>query len=160
MFCGPLVMRRRSDATSSARALWSYLTSSGPKHLEHTYCAVSSYSVPHSRHARFVTAIGKPQFFVVVRVCDEEVGFLRHTSPGIGTFPPKRGLPGFHRASPSTPLDVYSYVVGNDRKRPPRRNPPACGAEPGVSRPILEGVVIPSVDEPFSRHAEASPPAS
>src|ERR1700712_3287929 len=64
MFCGPDVMRRLSDATSSARALWSYLTSSGPKHFEHTYCAVSSYSVPHSRQARLVTAIvGNSLFF-------------------------------------------------------------------------------------------------
>src|SRR4051812_21326090 len=74
MFCGPEVMRRRSEATSSASALWSYLTSSGPKHLWQTYCAVSSYSVPHSRQARFVTAIRETPVLRRVRVCDEEVG--------------------------------------------------------------------------------------
>src|SRR5262245_64531038 len=72
MFCGPDVIRRRSEATSSASVLWSYLTSSGPKHLWQTYCAVSSYSVPHSRQARFVTAISGTPFFVGL-VCDEEV---------------------------------------------------------------------------------------
>src|SRR4051812_10291259 len=90
MFCGPGGIRRLSEATSAASAAWSYLTSSGPKHFEQTYCAVSSYSVPHSRQARFVTAIVETPFFVVV-VCDEEVGFLRHTSPGIGTFPHECG---------------------------------------------------------------------
>src|SRR3954447_18688986 len=72
MFWGREVMRRRSEATSSASAAWSYLTSSVPKHLWQTYCAVSSYSVPHSRQARLVTAIRETPVFVVV-VCDEEV---------------------------------------------------------------------------------------
>src|SRR4051794_8499065 len=75
MFCGPEVMRRRSEATSSASVLWSYLTSSGPKHFVQTYCAVSSYSVPHSRQARFVTAMRKllGSSSGVLPVCDEEV---------------------------------------------------------------------------------------
>src|SRR5215218_4846445 len=30
---------------------------------------------------------------------------------GIGTFPPTRWLPRFHRASPSTALDAYCYVA-------------------------------------------------
>src|SRR5689334_9066239 len=57
MFCGPLWMRRRSAAGSSASAVWSYLASSGPKHRVQTYWAVSSYSAPHSRQARLVTAM-------------------------------------------------------------------------------------------------------
>src|SRR3954463_12568092 len=72
MFCGPEVMRRRSEATSSASWLWSYLTSSGPKHFEQTYCAVSSYCVPHSRQARFVTAISETPCSSSDSVCDEE----------------------------------------------------------------------------------------
>src|SRR3954447_19155266 len=73
MFCGPEVMRRRSEATSSASWRWSYLTSSGPKHFEHTYCAVSSYSAPHSLQARLVTAMGKLLVLRRITVCDEEV---------------------------------------------------------------------------------------
>src|SRR4051794_18215679 len=73
MFCGPEVMRRRSEGTSSASWRWSYLTSSGPKHLEQTYCAVSSYSVPQSRQARLVPAMGKLLVLRRITVCDEEV---------------------------------------------------------------------------------------
>src|SRR4051812_44943463 len=113
MFCGPDWIRRRREATSPSSVEWSYLTSSGPKHLLQTYCAVSSYSVPHSRQARLVTAMrGNSLFFAGLQRVTKKWCSLRHTSPGIGTFPPKRGLPGFHRASPSTPLDVYSYVSG------------------------------------------------
>jgi hypothetical protein len=37
---------------------------------------------------------------------------------GIGTFPLTGGLPGFRRASPSTPLDAYSYVLVSIDGRP------------------------------------------
>src|SRR6476620_7323006 len=73
MFCGPEVMRRFSEATSSASVEWSYLTSSGPKHFEHTYWAVRSYSVPHSRQARLVTATEETPCSSPGSVCDEEV---------------------------------------------------------------------------------------
>src|SRR6478672_3532766 len=57
MFWGPDWMRRRSEATSVVRPVWSYATSSGPKHWLHTYCAPRSYSDPHSRHFRWVIAM-------------------------------------------------------------------------------------------------------
>src|SRR6478609_5827721 len=94
-----------------------------------------------------------------VASCDEEVGFHRHTSPGIGTFPHVRGLPGLHRASPSTPLDVYSYVGGMIAVTLDGAKPVSCDAA-ARSAGTLSGAVIPTVDEPFSRHAEAAPPAS
>src|SRR4051812_41150952 len=112
MFWGPEVIRRRSEATSSASALWSYLTSSGPKHLWQTYCAVSSYSVPHSRQARLVTAIRGTPFFVVFGCVTKKWLLPPHVSRNWHHPARMRRLPGFHRASPSTPLDVYSYVVG------------------------------------------------
>src|SRR3954454_21591987 len=80
MFCGPDWMRRRSEATSDSSAEWSYLTSSGPKQRWQTYCAVSSYSPPHSRHARWVTAIVKLLVLRRDTSCDEEGALTPHVS--------------------------------------------------------------------------------
>src|SRR5689334_14342736 len=70
-----------------------------------------------------------------------------------------RGLPGLHRASPSTPLDVYSYVVGTIASRLEPANLAVSRAFAAAPDRLI-GVVIPTVDEPFSRHAEAATPAS
>src|SRR3954447_6211608 len=96
MFCGPDWMRRRSSPTSLPRPEWSYLASSGPKQRWHTYWAVSSYSAPHSRQVRLVTAMaGAPVGGVFFAGFHHVAKITRHTSgraetawhPGIGTFP-------------------------------------------------------------------------
>ena len=63
----------------------------------------------------------------------------------LAPFPLDAGwLPGFHRASPSTPLDAYSYVVGS------------------VAKPDLDAIesqtrLMPATDDPLSPPCRACP---
>ena len=76
-------------------------------------------------------------------------GSLRHISQELAPSRLLRGLPGLHRASPSTPLDVSSYVGGSISGMP--------SAVPGSHA----GRGDPMTDEPRSPHAEPAqaPPA-
>src|SRR3989337_2822541 len=56
-------------------------------------------------------------------------------------------LPGFHRASPSTPLDVSSYVAGSIAGRPAAG--PRVDSAPSAPMPAMS-------DEPRSPRAEPS----
>src|SRR5438876_8127637 len=105
-------MRRRSSPTSPSREC-AQAASRGPKQRSHTYSARAGYWALHSLHSRWVTAMRAPfaRFFAASR-CGKSAKARRHTSVWNWHLPAvtSRWLPGLRRASPSTPLDVSSYV--------------------------------------------------
>src|SRR4029453_19040806 len=70
---------------------------------------------------------------------------------GIGTFPARGRLPGLQRASPSTPLDVSSYVAADHSKCARHRKAQVDSVPERI--PMLTTM---TTDEPRSPNAESA----